>query len=98
MYLGPQIDKAKAYNANTVNINVKQTELELNLAGVHPAELAQLPLYWAVNYLSAKGINLKTGQVFITGSYCGVVELNTDQLTTVSYEDLGSVSTTFLSK
>ena len=65
---------------------------------MHPAELAQLPLYWAVNYLSAKGINLKAGQVFITGSYCGVVELNTDQLTTVSYEDLGSVSTTFLSK
>ncbi|MBH0001504.1 2-keto-4-pentenoate hydratase [Pseudoalteromonas sp. SWYJZ12] len=98
VYLGPQIDKAKAYNASTVNINVKQTELELNLAGVHPAKLAQLPLYWAVNYLSAKGINLKAGQVFITGSYCGVVELNTDQLTTVSYEDLGSVSTTFLSK
>ena len=98
VYVGPQIDKAKAYNASSVNINVKQTDAELSFAGAHPAELAQLPLYWAVNYLSAKGIDLKAGHVFITGSYCGVVELNTDQLTTISYEGLDAFSTTFISK
>jgi len=98
VYLGPQIDKTKAYNASTVNINIEQTDAELSFAGAHPAKLAQLPLYWAVNYLSAKGIDLKAGHVFITGSYCGVVELNIDQLTTISYEGLGAFSTTFISK
>ncbi|MEL0631414.1 2-keto-4-pentenoate hydratase [Pseudoalteromonas carrageenovora] len=98
VYLGPQIDKTKAYNASTVNINIEQTDAELSFVGAHPAKLAQLPLYWAVNYLSAKGIDLKAGHVFITGSYCGVVELNIDQLTTISYEGLGAFSTTFISK
>nr|WP_206018108.1 MULTISPECIES: 2-keto-4-pentenoate hydratase [unclassified Pseudoalteromonas] len=98
VYLGPEIDKVKAYDASAVNIDIKQDEQELNLAGKHPGGLAQSPLYWAINFLSSKGITLKAGQVFITGSYCGVVELNTNEKTHIAYENLGAFNVTFLAR
>jgi len=96
IYLGPQIAKDKAYESSRINVNIKQPSQVLNLAGKHPAGLAQLPLYWAINFLSEQGFSLTAGQVFITGSYCGLVKLNTNEKTSISYENLGTFDTTFL--
>jgi 2-keto-4-pentenoate hydratase len=95
VYLGPKIDKQAAYKAGEFAITIVQAGNEaLNLSGKHPATLPQNPLYWAMNFLSAQGVELKAGQVFITGSYCGLVELDTEKSTKFDYDGLGSMELT----
>ncbi|MBQ4833499.1 2-keto-4-pentenoate hydratase [Pseudoalteromonas sp. MMG010] len=95
VYLGPKIDKEAAYKAGSFAVTIAQEGNDvLNLSAKHPAELPQNPLYWAMNFLSAQGVELKAGQVFITGSYCGLVELDTQKHTEFNYENLGTMAVT----
>ncbi len=61
-------------------------DLTLTLAGQapvthaarHPNDNPRAPLLWLVNFLRAQGIALEAGQVLITGSFAGVLELPFD--------------------
>lgn len=58
-------------------------DLTLTLAGQppvthaarHPNDNPRAPLCWLINFLRAQGIALEAGQVLITGSFAGVLEL-----------------------
>ncbi|MEH6395827.1 fumarylacetoacetate hydrolase family protein [Pseudoalteromonas sp.] len=93
--IGPEINKADAFTAEQIELSITQNAHSNTQVGKHPCGLAQAPLYWAVNYLTQLGVDIKAGQVFITGSYCGVLDLDTDTNTAISYTGLGEYSITF---
>lgn len=93
--IGPEINKADAFTAAQIELSITQNAHSNTQVGKHPCGLAQAPLYWAVNYLTQLGVDIKAGQVFITGSYCGVIDLDTDTNTAISYAGLGEFNITF---
>ncbi|GAA0790296.1 MULTISPECIES: fumarylacetoacetate hydrolase family protein [Pseudomonadati] len=95
LYLGPQIDKALAYQANNINITVSHDGEARTFDGAHPCQSPQAPIYWLINYLTSKGVNLKKGQAIITGSYCGVVKVPMAAQIDIEYQGLGKVSVQF---
>ncbi|TMN74112.1 2-keto-4-pentenoate hydratase [Pseudoalteromonas sp. S1727] len=97
LLIGPEIAKEKAYQASEIAIAVTQGTQQITKPGKHPCRYPQEPLYWAVNYLSALGVRLKAGQVFITGSYCGVLNVATDIDTHIEYAGLGDYTIKFAS-
>jgi len=97
VYLGPKVDVKKAYESSDIHITVKQGDRKSNHVGKHPAHLPQEPLYWAINFLAANGFELKTDQIFITGSYNGVMELDINEITSIKYEGLGEFKVEFVS-
>lgn len=44
-------------------------------AARHPNDNPRAPLVWLVNFLRSQGISLEAGQLLITGSFAGVLEL-----------------------
>ncbi|BDF94089.1 hydratase [Pseudoalteromonas sp. KAN5] len=96
--IGPEINKADAFDAAQIELTIEQNEHRNTRTGKHPSGLAQAPVYWAVNYLAQLGIDIKAGQVFITGSYCGVIDLDTDSSCVISYAGLGEYSITFTAR
>lgn len=100
LFIGPEIDKALAFTASKFELCFKQTNDNEDVSeqvfnGVHPNILPLLPVYWAINFLTKRGTSFKKGDMFITGSYAGVVELDFDKKTNVEYVGLGSYSLTF---
>ncbi|MBU2871768.1 hydratase [Colwellia sp. E2M01] len=100
LYIGPEIDRDLAFAASRIQLSFKQTEAngevtEQNLDGVHPNPLPQLPVYWAVNFMSKRGTTFKKGEAFTTGSYKGIVEVDFDKKTEISYAGIGSYTVTF---
>ncbi|AWB65017.1 hydratase [Saccharobesus litoralis] len=98
LFIGPELDKQAAFNANEMTIKVNQPGDDRAFSGVHPNGQADKPLYWFVNYMSERGIDLLAGQAIITGSFCGIVEVAFDQPTTISYEGLGEYQVQFTAK
>jgi 2-keto-4-pentenoate hydratase len=100
LFVGPEIDKSLAFKASKFELCFKQISgngeiSEQVFDGVHPNLLPLLPIYWAINYMSKRGTSFKKGEMFITGSYAGVVELDFDKKTDISYTELGNYSLTF---
>jgi len=100
LFLGPTIDKSVAFSADKFQISIKQYEEsgEVNeqiFNGVHPNPLPQLPVYWAINYMTKRGTSFKKGEAFTTGSYAGVVELDFDKNTDIDYAGVGSFKVVF---
>ncbi|MGL1959143.1 MAG: hydratase [Colwellia sp.] len=95
LYIGPEINREKAFAASKVNLSVTQGCNTQNFEGVHPNPLPQLPVYWLINYMSKRGINFEAGQAIITGSYAGIVEVDFDVETKINYENLGEYQVTF---
>jgi 2-keto-4-pentenoate hydratase len=89
LFIGPKIDKALAYTAGDITINVSQADNKQTFAGKHPNQLPQNPLYWLINFMSKRGTGFKAGQAIITGSYAGVVEVEFDKQTEIEYVGLG---------
>lgn len=98
MYIGPEITKQQAIAASTINITVTQGESVQHFEGKHPNAAPIAPVYWMVNYLSQRGVDLKAGQAIITGSFCGIVEVAFDQATTVKYDNIGEYTVTLSRK
>lgn len=94
-YIGPEIDKALAYAAAAFTVRVTQPDLMQEFSGKHPNHLPQNPLYWLFNYMCSRGVSFKAGQLFTTGSYCGVVDVAFDQSTTIRYEGIGAYEVEF---
>ncbi|MEZ9057464.1 hydratase [Vibrio pelagius] len=98
LYLGPQLEREEAYKASTVNVSVAQNENIQQFDGKHPNGLPQTPIYWLINYMTRRGVDFKAGEAIITGSYCGVVEVEFDLPTTITYAGLGEYQITFSEK
>jgi 2-keto-4-pentenoate hydratase len=96
LYIGPEIDKALAYQASKVNITVSHQDEVRSFTGIHPCNLPQNPVYWLVNYLTSKGVSLKKGQAIITGSYCGVIKVPMYTLVKFQYQGLGEMQLKFI--
>ena len=100
LFIGPEIDRRTAYKANEIVLSITQTQAngersEQTFDGVHPDPLPQLPVYWAINFMTKRGTNFKKGEAFTTGSYAGVITLDFDKLTTIDYDGIGSFDVTF---
>jgi len=89
LFLGPEIDRAAAYRCTAMAIHLQLPSQTQSLAGVHPNQFPQLPLYWLVNYLSQNGLGLRAGQVIITGTYAGLIEVPLASPIQLHYKGLG---------
>ncbi|MFJ4131497.1 2-keto-4-pentenoate hydratase [Pseudomonas cyclaminis] len=67
----------------------------LSIKGRHPDGDALLPIVWLANFLSTQGIGLRAGQVVITGSYAGVLDVPVNQPLHVRFGEAGSLSVHF---
>lgn len=98
MFIGPEISREKAFNASEFIVSISQEEHEHSFDGKHPNSSAQAPIYWLINYMTRRGTTFFKGEAIITGSYCGIVELDFDIPTSVKYEGVGEYQVTFSKK
>lgn len=98
IFLGPEINLEQAYQAANFNISFTQGDNAQKFAGKHPNQSPIKPLYWLINYMGKRGVSFKAGQVIITASYAGVVEVDFEKITEIEYEDLGKYTVTFNAK
>lgn len=98
LFIGPEIDKEKAYQTSTINISIEQKGNKQTFAGKHPNLSPQKPLYWLINYMNKRGVDFTAGQAVITGSYAGIVELLFNSDTEIEYQGLGKYSVEFIKR
>lgn len=103
LFIGPEITLDQAFSASEIEFTLTTSSESSKhdpatckkLAGKHPNKYPQLPLFWLVNFLSAQGIDIKAGQLVITSSYAGVIEVLPDREFSLQYGELGSISLRF---
>ncbi len=95
LYLGPEIERDKAFTAQEINVSVSQGDKVQQFEGKHPNGIPHSPIYWLINYMTRRGVSFKAGEAIITGSYCGIVEVDFEQLTDISYEGIGRYQVEF---
>ena len=95
LFIGPEIDKSKAYAASEISITFDQASGKQEMEGSHPNELPYKPVQWMINFMSQRGVSFKAGEAFITGSYKGIVDVDFNQETAISYAGLGEYKVTF---
>ncbi|PZW53743.1 2-keto-4-pentenoate hydratase [Pseudomonas sp. URMO17WK12:I6] len=79
-----------------LDITLSDATAELvNIKGRHPDGNPLLPIVWLANFLSTQGIGLQAGQVIITGSYAGVLDVPVNQPLHVQFGEAGSLSVHF---
>ncbi|MGF1679969.1 hydratase [Photobacterium minamisatsumaniensis] len=98
MFIGPQVEREKAFSAAKIAITVTQDEEVQTFNGEHPNNLPQSPIYWLINYMTRRGIHFHAGEAIITGSYCGIVEVAFNKPTTINYGGIGEYQVTFTEK
>ncbi|SEQ13331.1 2-keto-4-pentenoate hydratase [Amphritea atlantica] len=98
LFVGPPISVVQACAASEIRFVVTDPSLEggcRQIEGKHPSGYPQTPLFWMVNFLSQRGIDIKAGQVVITSSYAGVIEVAPEMNFTLEYEKYGEISLRF---
>ncbi|TDF35797.1 hydratase [Alteromonadaceae bacterium M269] len=95
MFIGPEIDKATAYDIPRLNIHIRNGGQVESYDGAHPNLSAHKPVYWLINKMSQRGVGFKKGQAIITGSYVGLVDLEFDTTYEIEYEGLDKYQVTF---
>ncbi len=98
MFIGPEIDKQQAFAASEVKVTVTQQDQVQQFDGKHPNQQPASPIYWLINYMTRRGVSFEAGEALITGSYCGIVEVDFDKPTTINYADIGEYQVTFSRK
>lgn len=98
MFIGPEIDRQAAFAASKIDITVAQGEAVQTFAGEHPNTMPANPIYWLIDFMSRRGIGFKAGEAIITGSYCGIVEVDFDMATSIKYDGIGEYQVTFSEK
>jgi 2-keto-4-pentenoate hydratase len=93
--IGPEVDKAKAYNAANVVIRISCHDEAKEYDGAHPNLNTYKPVHWLINMMSQRGVDFKKGQAIITGSYAGLVALEFGKCYDIEYEGIGSYPVTF---
>jgi len=98
MFVGPQIDGDIAKNSGEMLIKVTAKGETKDYQGKHPNLAPRAGLYWLAEFLRQNGQGIQAGQVVITGSFAGIIEvpLNTD--VKIHYENLGEMTVKFLAK
>ncbi|GAM60848.1 2-keto-4-pentenoate hydratase [Vibrio ishigakensis] len=98
MFIGPEIDREAAFAASKIDITVSQGEAVQTFAGEHPNTMPASPIYWLIDFMSRRGTSFKAGEAIITGSYCGIVEVDFDKATDIKYAGIGEYQVTFNEK
>ncbi|WP_261817935.1 hydratase [Vibrio gallicus] len=96
MYIGPEIDKDTAFSASNINVSVTQGETTQNFDGKHPNTMPASPIHWLIDFMTRRGATFKAGEAIITGSYCGIVEVEFEKPTLISYDGIGEYKVTFI--
>lgn len=73
LWLGPALSGSE--QASFILTLTHADQQTVTYAARHPNDNPRAPLPWLVNFLRAKGVPLTAGQVIITGSFAGVLEL-----------------------
>lgn len=95
LVLGPKLDLASARGCCELPLQIEIGSVTIDKAGKHPATWPLAPLYWLVEFLRQSGQGLAAGQVIITGSYAGVLELPLDQALSIHFGKLGQIDVRF---
>lgn len=97
LVLGPRAISLGSSNLPTqLDVTLSHPGVDpVSIAGVHPDQDPVSPIVWLANFLSARGIDLHAGQVVITGSYAGVLEVPTNQPLDIQFGKAGSLSVFF---
>jgi len=99
LFIGPQVDGERARTTSEMAIRISlEADGEIHLVGRHPDTHPRAPLYWLAEFLRSKGQGLQAGQVLITGSYAGSVDLPLGQDIAMQYGDLGMLTVRFARK
>jgi len=98
VYVGPEVERELVFKANKIAITVNQDSSEQSFSGVHPNQnnFPQDPVYWLINYMTKRGTTFKKGEVIITGSYAGIVNVDFAKETEITYQGLGQYKVTFV--
>jgi 2-keto-4-pentenoate hydratase len=99
LYLGDEVDLARARTAQTMHIEmvVDQQPL-LSQQGAHSAGDPLAPLCWLAEFLRSQGQGLQAGQVVITGTYAGAPWVPVGPLLNVRFGALGELTLRFQSR
>jgi len=97
LVLGPRAISLSSNNLPThLDVTLSHPGVEpVSIAGTHPDQDPVSPIVWLANFLSARGIGLEAGQVVITGSYAGLLEVPTHQPLDIQFGEAGSLSVFF---
>jgi 2-keto-4-pentenoate hydratase len=99
LFIGPQVDASLAREASELSITVTCANGEHSEhQGRHPNIHPRAPLYWLVEFLRSRGEGLVAGQVVITGSFAGVIEVPLDTNIDIHYAGLGTLNVSFTAK
>jgi len=95
LYLGPEVDAGQARAASEIALQLDSASLSQRYAGRHPNTHPRAPLYWLVEFLRDRGLGIAAGQVVITGSYAGVIDLPVGEEVAIRFGELGTLTVGF---
>ncbi|MGD8176330.1 fumarylacetoacetate hydrolase family protein [Marinimicrobium sp. ARAG 43.8] len=96
LFIGPEVDPDLAVAASEMAITVhSQSGAPETHAGRHPNTHPRAPLEWLVDFLRDTGAGIKAGDIVITGSYAGVLEVPLEEPVRVQFGELGELSVAF---
>ncbi|MDN0081667.1 hypothetical protein QU487_02680 [Crenobacter sp. SG2305] len=95
LYLGPEVDAEQARAASDIVLRLDSASLSQHYEGRHPNSHPRAPLYWLVEFLRGRGQGIVAGQVVITGSYAGVIELPVAEEVSIRFGELGTLTVSF---
>jgi 2-keto-4-pentenoate hydratase len=98
MFVGPQIDSELAQSTGEMLIKVTVNGETNEYQGKHPNLAPRAGLYWLAEFLRQQGQGIVAGQVVITGSFAGIIEVPLNQDVKIEYENLGEMTVRFLTK
>jgi len=98
LVLGPRVPDGVARHLETMTLSVEAPDsAPSNYAGRHPDGHPLAPVCWLANFLSSRGKELSAGQVVISGSYAGVLELPVATPLRIRFGELGTLNVQFTS-
>jgi 2-keto-4-pentenoate hydratase len=98
IFVGPQIDSEIAKTKGEMLIQIMVNGETKEYAGKHPNQAPRAGLYWLAEFLRQRGQGIQAGQVAITGSFAGVIEVPLNADVKIHYENLGEMTVRFLAK
>jgi len=96
LFLGPLVSVTPREIPKAFVLRVENSSgAILTREGSHRDDDPSRPLCWLANFLAQRGEGLQAGQVVITGSYAGVLDLPLDTPLGIQFGDLGTLSVQF---
>lgn len=93
--VGPVLEKAFDYDLTAFPITITGPNGVVSQhEGKHPNEHPLHPYIWLASFLNTRGTGLRKGQVVITGSYAGAVDVPVDTPLDIQFGSLGHIKTT----